>query len=107
MAPTPLDIYPTKSWDKDALIQPQSRAAFAELLAQGWLDAIRTLHPGARVYTFWDYMRNAWGRNAGLRLDHLLLSPVLAPRLLEAEVDTFARAETGSSDHAPVWIRLR
>ena len=77
VAPTPLDIYPTKSWDKDALIQPKSRAAFASLVAQGWTDAIRTLHPSKPMYTFWDYKRNRWPRDAGLRLDHLLLSPAL------------------------------
>jgi exodeoxyribonuclease-3 len=107
VAPTPLDIYPTRSWDKDALVQPKSRAAFASLVAQGWCDALRELHPDERVYTFWHYMRNRWERDAGLRLDHLLLSPDLAPRLLKARVDKQARAEEGASDHAPVWIKLR
>jgi exodeoxyribonuclease-3 len=107
VAPTPLDIYPTRSWDKDALVQPKSRAAFASLVAQGWCDALRELHPDERVYTFWHYMRNRWERDAGLRLDHLLLSPDLAPRLLKAGVDKQARAEEGASDHAPVWIKLR
>jgi exodeoxyribonuclease-3 len=107
VAPTPLDIYPTKSWDKDALIQPQSRAAFQSLQTKGWLDAIRTLHPSKPMFTFWDYKRNRWPRDAGLRLDHLLLSPALAPRLIKAGVDRKLRGEEGASDHAPAWIVLR
>jgi exodeoxyribonuclease-3 len=107
VAPTEADIYPTRSWDKDALIQPESRAAFASLLAQGWTDAIRTLHPSSPMFTFWDYKRNRWPRDAGLRLDHLLLSPSLAPRLLKAGVDRKVRAEQGASDHAPAWVVLR
>ncbi len=107
VAQTDLDIYPTRSWDKDALIQPKSRAAFKALLAQGWTDAIRTLHPTEPMFTFWDYKRNRWPRDAGLRLDHLLLSPVLAPRLLKAGVDRDVRGEEGASDHAPAWIVLR
>jgi exodeoxyribonuclease-3 len=106
VAPTELDIYPTRSWDKDALIQPKSRAAFKSLVAQGWTDAIRNAHPSERMYTFWDYKRNRWPRDAGLRLDHLLLSPVLAPRLIKAGVDRKIRAEEGASDHAPAWIVL-
>ena len=107
VAPTERDIYPTKSWDKDALIQPKSRAAFKSLVAQGWLDAIRERHPSKPMFTFWDYKRNRWPRDAGLRLDHLLLSPVLAPRLVKAGVDAKERAEEGASDHAPAWIVLR
>jgi exodeoxyribonuclease III len=107
VAPTALDIYPTKSWDGNALIQPKSRAAFASLIDQGWLDAIRTLHPDAPMYTFWDYKRNRWPRDAGLRLDHLLLSPALAPRLAKAGVDRTTRGEDGASDHAPAWIVLK
>ena len=106
VAPTPLDIYPTKSWDKDALIQPKSRAAFKSLVAQGWLDAIRERHPSKPMFTFWDYKRNRWPRDAGLRLDHLLLSPVLAPRLIKAGVDRNERGKEGASDHAPAWIVL-
>jgi len=106
VAPTALDIYPTRSWDKDALIQPLSRAAFESLLAQGWTDAIRSLHPSKPMFTFWDYKRNRWPRDAGLRLDHLLLSPVLSPRLRKAGVDRKPRSEEGASDHAPVWIVL-
>ena len=107
VAPTPFDIYSTKSWDKDALIQPKSRAAFAALVAQGWIDAIRTLYPSRPMYTFWDYKRNRWPRDAGLRLDHLLLSPALAPRLTKAGVDRKVRGEDGASDHAPAWIVLK
>jgi len=107
VAPTPLDIYQTKSWDNNALIQPKSRAAFAALVAQGWLDAIRTRHPDKPMYTFWDYKRNRWPRDAGLRLDHLLLSPALAPRLSKAGVDRAVRGEDDASDHAPAWIVLK
>ena len=107
VAPTELDIYPTKSWDKDALVQPKSRAAFRALLAQGWTDAIRSRHPSKPMFTFWDYKRQRWPRDAGLRLDHLLLSPVLAPRLLKAGVDREVRGEEGASDHAPAWIVLK
>src|ERR1700727_2018102 len=84
VAPTALDIYPTKSWDKDALIQPKSRAAFKSLVEQGWCDAIRKTHPSKPMFTFWDYKRNRWPRDAGLRLDHLLLSPAGASRLPQA-----------------------
>jgi len=107
VAPTALDIYPTKSWDKDALIQPKSRAAFRALMAQGWTDAIRTLHPENPMFTFWDYKRNRWPRDAGLRLDHLLVSPALAPRLEAAGVDRLVRGEERASDHAPAWIVLK
>jgi exodeoxyribonuclease III len=107
VAQTDLDIYPTRSWDKDALIQPKSRAAFKALLAQGWTDAVRTLHPSKPMFTFWDYKRNRWPRDAGLRLDHLLLSPVLAPRLTKAGVDRNVRGEESASDHAPAWVVLR
>ncbi len=107
VAPTEIDIYPTRSWDKDALIQPKSRAAFKSLVAQGWCDAIRDQHPSKPMFTFWDYKRNRWPRDAGLRLDHLLLSPALAPRLVKAGVDRKPRGEEGASDHAPAWIVLR
>ncbi|MGY3446040.1 MULTISPECIES: exodeoxyribonuclease III [unclassified Bradyrhizobium] len=107
VAPTPLDIYPTRSWDKDALIQPKSRAAFKALVDQGWCDAIRTLHPDEPMFTFWDYKRQRWPRDAGLRLDHLLLSPEVAARLAKAGVDRDIRGEEGASDHAPVWVVLR
>ncbi|MBR1122388.1 exodeoxyribonuclease III [Bradyrhizobium lablabi] len=107
VAPTEIDIYPTRSWDKDALIQPKSRAAFRSLVAQGWTDAIRELHPEERIYSFWDYKRNRWPRDAGLRLDHLLLSPAIAPRLQKAGIDKSIRAEEGASDHAPAWVVLK
>jgi exodeoxyribonuclease III len=107
VAPTDIDIYPTTSWDDDALVQPASRAAFARLTKQGWTDAIRTLEGEERVYTFWHYLRRRWERDAGLRLDHVLLSPSLAPRLKDGGVDRVVRGRPGASDHAPVWIRLK
>src|ERR1043165_9854505 len=106
VVPTPRDIYETKSYDRDALLQPESRALFARLLKQGWTDAIRALHPEARIYTFWDYMRNRWPRDAGLRLDHILLSPDLAARLTAAGVERDVRGKANASDHAPVWVEL-
>ena len=106
VAPTELDIYPTKSYADNALVQPESRSAYARLIKQGWTDAIRELHGDERIYTFWHYLRHRWERNAGLRLDHLLLSPTLAPQLREAGIDRNVRGEAGASDHAPVWIRL-
>jgi exodeoxyribonuclease-3 len=106
VAPTALDIYPTRSWDDNALIQPKSRAAFASFLRQGWTDAIRFAHPSQPMFTFWDYKRNRWPRDAGLRLDHLLLSPQLASRLTKAGVDRKVRGEKEASDHAPAWIVL-
>jgi exodeoxyribonuclease-3 len=107
VVPTDRDIYPTSSYANDALLQPESRALFQRILAQGWVDAIRTLHPDAPMYTFWDYMRNRWPRDAGLRIDHLLLSAQVAPRLVDAGVDRDVRALQGASDHAPAWIVLR
>ena len=106
VAPTEIDIYPTTSWDDDALVQPESRAAYAKLAGQGWTDAMRELHPGERIYTFWHYLRNRWQRNAGLRLDHLLLSPAIADRLKDAGVDRDVQRRASASDHAPVWIIL-
>jgi len=107
VVPTNTDIYPTKSYVKNALVQPEPRALFRKILNQGWIDAIRTMHPDAPMYTFWDYMRNRWPRDAGLRLDHLLLSPVLAKRLERGGVDRSERGEPHPSDHAPAWIALR
>jgi len=107
VAPTEIDIYPTRSWDDDALIQPESRAAFRRLLGRSWTDALRELYPGERIYTFWHYMRHRWERDAGLRLDHLLLSPNLSDRLTAAGVDRHVRGRENASDHAPVWIELR
>lgn len=106
VAPTPQDIYSTTSWSNDALIQPESRAAFRKLLKEGLTDAIRTVHPNESVYTFWHYMRNRWPRDAGLRLDHLLLSEKVAERLSDAGVDREIRGKEGASDHAPAWILL-
>jgi exodeoxyribonuclease III len=106
VAPTEIDIYPTSSWDDDALVQPQSRAAYAKLVAQGWTDAIRSLHPDERIYTFWHYLRHRWQRNAGLRLDHFLLSPAIASRLRGAGVDRAIRGREGASDHAPAWVLI-
>lgn len=106
VAPTDLDIYPTTSWAEDALIHPKSRAAFRRLTECGWLDAIRALHPDARTYTFWSYKRGRWRRDAGLRLDHILLSPSLASGLRAAGVDRAVRERQDASDHAPVWIEL-
>jgi exodeoxyribonuclease-3 len=107
VAPTEIDIYETRSYDANALVQPASRQAYARLVRQGWTDALRNLHPDERIYTFWDYMRNRYARDAGLRLDHLLLSPVLAPRLKSAGVDKAVRGEPDASDHAPAWIVLK
>ena len=107
VAPTEIDIYPTRSWDDDALIQPASRAAYARLVKQGWTDALRAFHPDQRIYTFWHYMRHRFERDAGLRLDHLLLSPSLAARLNDAGVDRAVRGDQGASDHAPAWIELK
>ena len=106
VAPTDLDIYPTTSWKDDALIQPESRAAYRRLLGRSWTDAVRHLHPGERIYSFWHYKRARWQRDAGLRLDHLLLSPNIRDRLADAGVDRDVRGREGASDHAPVWIRL-
>jgi len=104
--PTEQDVYKPERWIDDALFAPEVRAAYARLLQQGWTDALRTMHPNETIYTFWDYFRNAFARNAGLRIDHLLLSPALAGRLVAAEVDRDVRSWDKSSDHAPVWIEL-
>jgi len=105
--PTEKDVYKPERWVDDALFRPETRAAFHNLMAQGWTDAIRKIHPNDTVYTFWDYFRNAFGRNAGLRIDHFLLSPQLKDRLTAAGVDTFVRGWEKTSDHAPVWIELK
>jgi exodeoxyribonuclease-3 len=107
VAPTDLDIYPTMSYADNALIQPESRAAFKKLVGRSWTDALRVKYPDERVYTFWDYKRQRWPRDAGLRLDHFVLSPPAADRLVDAGVDREVRGREGASDHAPVWIRLR
>ena len=107
VVPTEADIYNSRSWKKDALLQPESRAAFARLLAQGWTDAIRERFPhDPPPWTFWQYFRQAWERDAGLRIDHLLLSPAAAERLTDAGVDREVRGREKASDHAPAWITL-
>lgn len=106
VVPTDFDIYDPTHWRRDALLQPESRAAYARLLAQGWTDALRAQHPQQRVFTFWDYFRNHWARDAGLRIDHLLLAPVLARRLKGAGVDRWVRDLPKASDHAPAWIEI-
>lgn len=106
VAPEPRDIYQTTSYDGDALVQPAARSAYQALLEQGWTDALRTAHPHDTIFTFWDYRRNRWTRNAGLRLDHILLSPNLAPKLVAANVDREVRGRENASDHAPLWAEL-
>ena len=107
VVPTPADIYATRSYDTNALVQPQARDAFARLVGAGWTDAIRDRHPKDTIYTFWDYMRNRWPRNAGLRIDHLLVNDVLRRRLGTAGVDAHVRGWPDASDHAPAWIEVR
>jgi exodeoxyribonuclease-3 len=104
--PTDLDVYAPDRWREDALFRPETRAAYESLLRRGWTDAVRTLHPHECIYTFWKYLRNAFERDAGLRIDHLLLSPLLAGRLVAAGVDSKVRAREKPSDHAPVWIEI-
>jgi exodeoxyribonuclease III len=107
VVPTDFDIYNPRSWLKDALLQPESRECYQRLLAQGWTDAVRAHLPDQRVYTFWDYFRDHWQKNSGLRIDHLLLNPLLASQLLNAGVDTWVRGQPGASDHAPTWVGLQ
>ncbi len=102
--PTDFDIYNARSWRKDALLQPETRACWQRLLQQGWVDALRTLHPDKPIFTFWDYFRQHWERDAGLRIDHLLLNEPLAKGLRAAGVDKWVRGEPHASDHAPVWV---
>lgn len=105
--PTELDVYKPERWINDALFRIEVRDAFKKLVAQGWTDAIRKLYPKERIYTFWDYFRNAYQRDAGLRIDHFLLSPQLKRRLVAAAVDKHVRGWEKTSDHAPVWIELK
>ncbi|MGN6374688.1 MAG: exodeoxyribonuclease III [Sphingomonas sp.] len=105
--PTERDVYKPERWVDDALFAPEVRAAYFRLLDQGWTDALRTRHPDETIYTFWKFFRNAFQRDAGLRIDHLLISPALAPRLGEAQVDRQVRGWEKTSDHAPVWIELK
>lgn len=104
--PTEIDVYKPERWVDDALFRPETRAAFQKLVAQGWTDAIRKLYPNETIYTFWDYFRDAYGRDAGLRIDHFLLSPGLEGHLAAAGVDRNVRGWEKTSDHAPVWIEL-
>jgi exodeoxyribonuclease-3 len=104
--PTELDVYKPERWLDDALFAPEARVAYRRLLEQGWVDAVRTLHPEARIYTFWNYWRDAFARDAGIRIDHLLLSPTLAGRLRATGVQRDVRSWEKTSDHAPVWVEL-
>ena len=106
VVPTEFDIYPNHSYGCDALLQPQSRRAYARLQKQGWTDALRELHPDQRIYTYWSYLRHRWPNNKGLRLDHFLLSPELAARLRKVGVDVEFRGRDGASDHTPAWVTL-
>ena len=105
--PTGRDVYKPERWVDDALFRVEVREAFATLTAQGWTDAIRAIHPDAQIYTFWDFFRNAYGRDAGLRIDHLLLNPALSGRLVNAGVEREVRGWEMPSDHAPTWVELR
>ena len=104
--PTERDVYKPERWVDDALFRVEVRRSFAELLLQGWTDAIRFLHPDRTIYTFWDFFRNAYGRDAGLRIDHLLLSPQASDRLIDVGIDSYVRAWEKPSDHVPVWADL-
>lgn len=106
VVPTDADIYSPASWLDNALLQPQTRAAYARLLEQGWLDSLRSRHPRDAMFTFWDHRRQRWARDAGLRIDHVLLSTSIGPGLLDAGVDRACRGVPDASDHAPVWVEL-
>ena len=104
VVPTDLDIYNPRSWKKDALLQPQPRALYQRLIKQGWADALRVRYPQERIYTFWDYFRQHWERDAGLRIDHLLFNKKI--RMVDAGVDRWVRGQPHASDHAPAWAAL-
>lgn len=106
VVPTDGDIYSMRSWTKNALVQPEPRAAFAKLLSRGWTDSLAELDDNELHFTFWAYLRNSWARDAGLRIDHLLVSRALVHRLADAGVDRETRGRAGASDHAPAWIEL-
>ncbi len=104
--PTDMDVYKPERWANDALFAPQAREKFAELVGQGWTDAIRALHPTERIYSFWHYWRNSFERDAGIRIDHALLSPPVAGKLKAAGVDRNPRGWEKTSDHAPMWVEI-
>jgi exodeoxyribonuclease-3 len=104
--PTEADVYKPERWVDDALFRIEVREAFAHLINHGWVDSVRSIHPDQQIYTFWDYFRNAYGRDAGLRIDHLLLSPSIAGRLVDAGVYREVRGWEKASDHAPTWVEL-
>ena len=106
VVPTDADIYAMRSWKTNALVQPEPRAAFVRLVEAGWTDAVRHLHPAEPMYTFWDYLRDGWSRDAGMRIDHVLLSQSLTQRLVCADVDRDVRGIANASDHAPAWVEL-
>jgi exodeoxyribonuclease-3 len=107
VVPTAQDIYPTRSLDRNALIQPESREAFARLLGQGWTDSLRRLCPDGPLWTFWDYKHERWAADKGMRLDHILLSPEMSVRLTAGGVDRWVRGEENASDHAPAWVEVQ
>jgi exodeoxyribonuclease III len=107
VVPTDMDAYKPERWMKDAVFFPESKAAFQKLLKQGWTDAIRKLYPDKKIFTYWDYFRNAFSRDAGIRMDHFLLSPGLERRLISGGVDREVRGWEKTSDHAPVWIEIK
>jgi len=107
VVPTDADIYAMRSWKTNALVQPEPRAAYARLQESGWTDALALLNPAGAPYTFWHYLRNSWARDAGMRLDHLLLSPALVSRLQRSGVDRDVRGVSNASDHAPAWIEIK
>jgi exodeoxyribonuclease-3 len=106
VVPTDIDIYNPRSWVNDALLQPETRECYQRLLSQGWTDSVRAHFPDQRLYTFWDYFRQHWQKNSGMRIDHLLLNPSLSSQLIDAGVDTWVRGQPAASDHAPTWVRL-
>jgi exodeoxyribonuclease III len=106
VVPTDFDIYNPRSWRKDALLQPQTRGRYQTLMAQGWTDSIRHLFPQEPIYTFWDYFRQHWEHNSGLRIDHLLLNPALKRSLKTGGVDKWVRGRPGAGDHAPTWVEV-
>jgi exodeoxyribonuclease-3 len=107
VVPTELDAYKPERWVKDAVFFPESREAFQRLLKQGWTDAIRKLYPGEKLFTYWDYFRNAFNRDAGIRMDHILLNPAVEKRLVAGGVDKHVRGWEKTSDHAPVWVEIK